>query len=485
MNLSTAKASRRVKEIGIKKASGANRKILTFQFLGESVLISLLSLILSICAVYLLLPPFNTITGKHLSLDFSIDHIMAFIGIALFSGLLAGSYPAFYLSGIDLVQALKGKITTALGEARARRGLVVFQFAISIVLIASVIIVYRQLEFIQLKNLGYERDHVIYFETDKPTNAFMSELKSIPGVVNAGAFFHNVTAGGDHGSISDIHWDGKDPDDKTGFVNLMVGYDLIETLGLEIVNGRAFSEDFPSENQVIFNEAAIQAMGLRGPIGKLVRIWGAEQQIVGVVKNFHFESLYEKVKPCFLFLIPIEHMPNIMVKIQVGTDKRTLAHLGKLFKHHNPGLSFDYKFLDQDYQLRYRSEQNIATISGYFAVIAILISCLGLFGLASFTTERRVKEIGIRKILGCSSLGIVYLLSGEFTKAVVTSIILALPLSYFIAKRWLESFAYRIALEWWFFAAAGITVLFIAWLTVGMQTFKAAGVNPSQSLRNE
>ena len=346
-------------------------------------------------------------------------------------------------------------------------------------------IVYKQIAFIQSKNLGYERDHVIYFNTEKTTDTFMSALKAVPGVLNAGAFFHNVTAGGDHGSISDIHWDGKDPADKTGFVNLMVGYDLIETLGLKMVDGRAFSKDFTSENQVIFNEAAIQAMGLKDPVGKSVRIWGEGQHIVGVVKNFHFESLYEKVKPCFLFLIPMDYMPNIMVKIQAETEMATLARLEEFFERHNPGLSFDYKFLDHDYQLRYKSEQNIATISGYFAGIAILISCLGLFGLASFTAERRVKEIGIRKILGCTNLSIIYLLSNEFTKIVITSIILALPLSYLVAKKWLENFEYRIELTWWFFAVAGILVLLIAWGTVGIQIFKTANVNPSKSLKSE
>ena len=484
MNLSTARASRRVKEIGVKKAAGAGRQTLTLQFLGESILISVLALVLAVIAVYLLLPLFNTVTEKHLVLSLNPNHITVFLVTTLITGLLAGSYPAFYLSKINLVQALKGRLDTVFGEVWARRGLVVFQFAISLVLIVSVMIAYWQIAFIQSKNLGYERDHVVHFDTEKPTDAFISELKSIPGVLNAGPFFHNLAAGAGHGTVSDIHWEGKASDDKTGFFNLMVGYGLIETLGLEITSGRAFSKDFASENQIIFNEAAIKAMGLKDPVGKPIRRWGQEYEIVGVVKNFHFESLHEKVKPCFLFLIPTTYMPNVMVKIKAGTERETLVRLEEFFKQHNPGLSFDYKFLDHDYQLQYKSEQNIATISGYFATIAILISCLGLFGLVSFTTERRIKEIGIRKILGCTDLGIIYLLSNEFTKIIMISITIALPLSYFITKNWLENFEYRIELAWWFFASSGVAVLLIAWATVGVQIFKTASINPSQSLRN-
>jgi ABC-type antimicrobial peptide transport system permease subunit len=485
MNLSTARASRRLKEVGIKKAIGAGRTALVYQYLGEALMVTFLSLLISIALVYLLLPAFNQITAKQLAINFSLDFVLTLLGIILFTGLVSGSYPALYLSGFNPAVVLKGKLMTSLGEMWARRGLVIFQFAMSVILIVSVLVVYKQIEFIRSKNLGYKRDNIVFFEMERQPEGrlqtFLSEVKESPGVVMASNFYHNLL--GDHGGLSDIEWEGKDPTLKIHYANIQVGYDLIETLGIEMTEGRTFSKDIPPERQIIFNEDAIEKMGLIDPVGKVIKLWGVEKQIMGVAKDFHFESLYEEIKPCFFQVDPEE--PNIMVKIQAGSEQGTLLQLEKLYHQFSPGLSFDYKFLDADYQALYVSEQRVGLLSRYFAMIAILISCLGLFGLAAFTAERRIKEIGIRKILGATDASIVNLLSADFTKMVLVSIVTALPVSYFIGMKWLESFAYRIDLEWWFFIGAGLTALFIAWITVGTQTLKASRVNPSECLRNE
>jgi ABC-type antimicrobial peptide transport system permease subunit len=485
MNLSTARASRRLKEIGIKKAIGAGRKSLALQYLGEAMLVTFLSLIVSIAMVYLLLPPFNTITTKHLSFQLDETMIFSLIGIVVVTSLLSGSYPALYLSGFNPVAVLKGKLETTIGEVWMRRGLVIFQFTLSIVLIASVLVVYKQIQFIQSKNLGYNRDNIISFEMEWKGEGsllpLLSEIGKIPGVINTSSYYHNLM--GDHGGTGDVHWEGKDANLKMNFANLEVGFDFIETVGIEMAEGASFSRDIRPDRQIIFNEDAIRKMGIKDPVGKTVRLWGEEKQIVGVVKDFNFESLYNDIQPCFL-QVYLE-LPNAIVKIKGGTEQATLEQLEKLYHKFSPGLPFEYRFLDAQYQSLYAAEQRVSVLARYFAGIAILISCLGLFGLAAFTAERRVKEIGIRKILGATDFGIAGLLSGDFTKMVLVAIGIALPVSYLVGSKWLESFAYRVALEWWFFIAAGSAALFVAWITVSLQTIKAARTNPSECLRNE
>jgi ABC-type antimicrobial peptide transport system permease subunit len=249
--------------------------------------------------------------------------------------------------------------------------------------------------------------------------------------------------------------------------------------------GRAFSKDFATDNtKIIFNEAAIAAMGLKDPVGKNVNLWGTDMEIVGIAKDFHFESLHENVKPLF-FKLDIPQTNTIMVKIGAGQTKKAISELHRLYQDFNPGFAFDYKFLDQDFQALYVAEQRVAILSRYFAGFAILISCLGLFGLAAFTAERRRKEIGVRKVLGASRFSIVYLLSSDFTKMVLVAICISLPLSYLIVKHWLNNFEYRIDLEWWYFVGAGLVALVIAWLTVSTQAVRAASVNPAHSLKDE
>jgi hypothetical protein len=345
-------------------------------------------------------------------------------------------------------------------------------------------VVSEQMEFIQNKNLGYKKDNIIVVEMEgtpiEKLQTFHAELKKIPGVISAGSFYHDLS--GKHGSI-ELSWEGKTPDQHTDFANLEVGYDFIETMNIEFKEGRSFTQDENSKNEIILNEAAIRFMGLKDPIGKTIKFWGYERQIVGIAKDFNFESLHEEVKPVFFQVYPA--MFNYVIKIEGGRERETIGRIEKLCDTFSSGYPFDYKFLDETYQALYVSEQRVSILSRYFAGIAILISCLGLFALAAFTAEKRLKEIGIRKVLGSSEAGIVYLLSADFTKIVLTSIVIALPLSYFIARYWLDTFAFRIPLKWYYFSGTGAIALIIAWVTIGGNTIKAARVNPVKCLKIE
>jgi putative ABC transport system permease protein len=487
MNLSTAKASRRLKDVGIKKALGAGRKMLILQYLGESTLMTLISLIIAVVITLLLLPQFNLITGKQLRFSPGPGLIMFTLAIVLLTGLIAGSYPAIYLSGFSPVAVLKGKIHTSISELWARKGLVIFQFMLSVILIVSVLVVYKQIEYVQGNNAGYNKDNIIYFGKEgrisESQENFLSELKNIPGVINASSINENIV--GTLNTTDGLSWQGKNPKENPSFSDVGVNYDMIETLGIKMKEGRSFSKTFDTDTSaIIFNEAAIDVMELKNPVGQNIVLWGRTRHIIGVTKNFHFQSFHETVKP-LLFRLAQGESTKIMVKIAAGKERETIGRLEDFYHTYNPGYIMDYKFLDQDYQEQYAAETRVAILSRYFACFAILISCLGLFGMVSFTAERRIKEIGIRKVLGSSSFGIVLLLSKDFTRMVIISILIALPISYVIVKNWLNSFAYRIGLEPWFFLEAGLLTLLIAWLTICVQTIKAANTNPIQCLRDE
>ena len=488
MNLSTARASRRFKEIGIKKSVGAKRSTLTIQYLEESLMMGLISLFTAVLLVTLILPQFSQFTGKQLNLGVNVVLILSFLGITLFTGLIAGSYPALYLSGFNPVKILKGKVSTSPASLWVRKGLVVFQFAISVILIVSVLVVYRQVEYIQSKNLGYEKDNVITFSSknlqQQDHETFFSEIGKIPGVLHVSAMSGGLISG-DHNRTPGLSWSGQTPGEEVEFTDLPVDFNFFETMGMKIAGGRSFSRKFSSDSStIILNQTAIKSMGLTDPVGQTINLWGEDKQIIGIVEDFHFESLYTEIKPCFFRLSPT-NVSNILVRINGGVERETLAQLQEFYQDHNLGLTLEYQFLDESYQRLYASEQRVSMLSQYFAGITILISCLGLFGLAAFTAERRLKEIGIRKILGASDFGIVRLLSGDFTKIVLVAISIALPISYFVAQRWLQDFAFSIDLEWWYFAGAGGVALLIAWLSVSFQTIKAARVNPVECLKDE
>ena len=489
MNLSTAKASRRIKEVGIKKAVGAGRNSLMLYYLGESILISYISMTLAVLLVDVFMEQFNNITGKQLSLHLDGGLVLTLAGIGLVTGILAGSYPAVYISGFAPAAVLKGKLNTSLGELWARKGLVVFQFALSVILIVSVLIVYKQIEYVQSANLGYERENILYLYREGKVNDFqtmetlISEFKRVPGVINVSSSSHNLT--GHNSGTWGLTWEGKDPEDKTEFENFTVNYDMMETLGIQMEAGRMFSRNYPADTaKLIITRKGIDFMGIKNPIGAKVNLWGRDMQIIGIAKDFHYESLHENIKPVFFRLGP-DDTNLIMVKVASKQQAAVIEQLRTLYTTVNPGFAFDYKFLDAQYQSQYIAEQRVSILSRYFAGLAILISCLGLFGLAAFTAERRVKEIGIRKVLGSSELGIVYLLSSEFTKTVFLSIVIALPVSYLLCQYWLQGFAFRIPLKIAYFLFAGLAAILIAWITVGIQALKAAKLNPVKCLKEE
>jgi putative ABC transport system permease protein len=492
MNLSTARASRRAKEVGLKKAIGANRGSLLAQYLGESLVVSLISMLVAIAIVYLFLPVFNDITYKEIQLQMNLEMLLAAITIIGVTGLIAGSYPALYLSSFNAVTVLKGEVKGTLGELWARRGLVVFQFTLSIILIVSILVIYMQIDFVKNKNLGYNNDNLIYFDAvgkvETNMDAFLSELKKIPHVSNASSVWHNLVDQGTN--TSDLSWEGKNASDDILFELVIVNYDMLETMSVKLAEGRFFDRALHDDTtRVIFNEAAIKAMGLNNPLGKTVSLGGElDLEIVGVVKDFHFESMHSEISPLFFMIFPENkwNIPaKIMARIEVGKEKETIAAFAELHNKFNPGFTFDFKFLDERYAQLYSSETQVASLTKYFTIFAVLISCLGLFGLATFTAERRIKEIGIRKVMGSTATNIVYLLTKDFTKMVALAILIGIPVSYYIVDTWLQRFAYRIELQYWFFVASGVVALMVAWLTVGYQAVRSANSNPAECLRDE
>ena len=487
INLSTANASKRLKEIGIKKAMGSKRKELVTQYLVESLLMTSISAILALLIVALLLPQFNELAAKKMTLGFEPVHLLIFAVIFLITGFLAGSYPAFYLSGLKTISTLHGKLNTSFGEIFARRGLVIFQFALSTVLIFSVLIVYKQMEYTQNKNLGYNKDNLVYFEINgkirQNPDAFISALEQLDGVKSASSISTNIVGG--QNTTTRLTWPGKTPDEQEVFQIRPVNFNMIEIFDIGILKGRSFSRDYGAEeSKIIFNQTAIKAMGLQNPIGTKVSWENTDFEIVGVTEDFHFASLHEEIKPLFFILRP-EWTHTVMVKIQAGREKIALVNLQNFYEKYSPETVFDYKFLDQTYAAQYAAEMRVSTLSKYFAGIAILISCLGLFGLATFNAERRKKEISIRKVHGQSAAQILLMLSGEFAKPVLLSVMIATPVAFLLARDWLSGFAYHIPLHTWYFMAAGFTVLSVAMLTVGSQAIKAANNNPVNGLRDE
>jgi len=485
MNLSTARASKRMKEIGVKKVLGANRRTLIIQFLGESIAMTCISLGIAFLILIFILPQFNIITGKELSLDFNLEFIASIIILVILTGFLAGSYPAFYLSRFKPASTLKGKLTPLTGEVWARKGLVVFQFSLSVIFILGVFVIRDQMNYLMQKNLGYERDNVITFQiqsnNDKP-EVFLSELKKIPAVQEVS--FMNGSPLIRYDNQAGYYWGRELSDKAILFDSPRIGYDVIETLGIKIKEGRSFSKEFQDDHhRIVINESAAELMNLENPIGTIIDHGDNKKEIIGVVEDFQYGSLHKKVTP--LILRFRSHGRDVLLKMKTGTEKSAIAQIQKRYQEFQPGYPFDFSFLDADYEKLYKAEDRMSVLSNYFALLALLISCLGLFGLATFTAENRVKEIGIRKILGSSVFGIVKMLSSEFAKMVAIAIGIALPIGYLASSFWLEGFAHSIALKWWFFALAGLCTLFIALLTIGWQSYKSASANPVKSLRTE
>ena len=486
MNLSTAKASRRMKEVGIKKVMGASRSSLVFQYMGESMLMAFASLLIAMLLVAMLLPAFKEITGKNINFQLNEGLVISAICITFITGVLAGSYPALYLSGFKPISILKGSLSIASGESWIRKGLVVFQFSISVMLIVSVLVVYQQMKLIQTTNLGYDKNNIIRFSNDgnlkKDVSQFIAELKNIPGVIIASSVNGDLMGNYSHAG-GGISWEGKDPNLGIEYYGNDIDDNFFETMGLQIAEGRTFSKKFADSSSVIFNQSAIAAMGLKNPVGKMVSLWGENKQIIGVVKDYHFESLYKKIGPAFFTFS--QNNGTTVVKVKAGREQQTIARIKQVYNKYNSGLDFSYAFLDDDYNALYASEQRVALLSRYFAGVAILISCLGLFGLAAFTAQKRQKEIGIRKVIGASVSNVVAMLSKDFLVLVCLALLIAMPLSWWAANEWLKSFAYRISISPAVFFTTGVSVMLITLLTISFQSIKAAIANPVKSLRTE
>ncbi|WP_341838778.1 ABC transporter permease [Chitinophaga caseinilytica] len=488
MNLSTAKASRRMKEIGIKKAMGAGRHKLIFQFIGESLVMSFAALFIALLLVALFLPQFDRIAGRAVAIHFSWQLVLAVLGITMAVGIVAGSYPAFYLSRFGVASILRAKSGGGQGESWVRKGLVAFQFTVSIIFIVGAMVLYQQLQFVQNKQPGFDKDNVIYFEMEgrvaERTDAFLSELKTIPGVVNASTVQQNIIMPAFLPGPG-VQWDGKNADDRIRFHKMPVNYDALETLGIEMAQGRTFSKNFGTDSTgVILNQAAIKMMGITDPVGKTIYLDNNPRTIIGVTKDFHYNSMHEQVQP-FLFSLQPQATALVMVRMKKHDQPATISRMSEFYGRFNPGYTLNFNYMDTAYQQQYTLEKLVATLSRYFTVLAIVISCLGLLGLAAFSVERRVKEIGIRKVLGASNGNIFYVLSAGFTKVVLLSIAVSIPISYLLMKNWLNGFAYRIALTPLYFMAAAIIALLAAWFTIGVQTAKAARANPLHCLKDE
>lgn len=488
MNLSTARASKRAHEVGVRKAIGADRQTLIRQFIGESLLITLFSMILAYVLVLVLLPQFNFITDKNIVLELTPQILMFSTVTVIVTGLMAGSYPALYLTHFNPVKVLKGEIKSSAGELWARKGLVIFQFTITIILIVGVIVIHKQTQYAFTKNLGYNQDNVVFFGQEgtiqEKREAFFTELRKVPGISSAAGTSHTMLH--QMNNTSGLDWRTKQPEERILFENIRVDYEFQKTMGMELVTGRWFDQQYGADStKIVMNEAAVKVMGFtpEEAVGETIKLWDEyDLQIIGVLKDFHYQSIHREVAPAFFWL---GNTWNVAVRLEAGKEVLAMTKVQELFETFCPGFIFEYEFLDQSYQELYESETRIGTLSSYFAGFAILISCLGLFGLATFTAERRLKEIGIRKVLGASVTNIVMMLSKDFTRLVGISILIAIPISYYFMDKWLESFAYKIDLNFWIFLSTSLISLMIAWLTVSSQALRAANVNPSKCLKDE
>ncbi|WP_259068580.1 ABC transporter permease [Mucilaginibacter sp. X4EP1] len=490
MNLTTARSVKRAKEIGVRKAIGAVKSVLAWQFIGESLLLTGIAVVVSLVLLVALLPLFNQITQKQIELPF--DQSMFWVklmGITLITGLVSGSYPALFLSSFNPVKVLKGTLKLDSGTVIFRKGLVVFQFVLSIILIIGTIVVSRQINYIQSINLGFDKENMVYIPLEGNLNAQYQVLKNealqMPGIqsiTRTDCTPTNITP-----STIGAHWVGKDPNLKISFNNTSVGYDYISTMRLKMVAGRDFSKDNATDSAgYIINETALKRIGYTDPIGKPFDQWGNKGVIIGIVKDFHFNSLHEQIKPLILrFGEKDSDGGYLLLRTQPGKTKAALASMATICKQLNPNFQFSYTFSDEEYNKLYDNEQIVSKLSDAFAFLAIFISCLGLLGLAMFTAEQRIKEIGIRKVLGASVSSLFALLSSEFLWLVVIALIIAAPIAWYAMNAWLLSFAYSEPIQLWVFALAGGLIILIALATVSLQSIRAALVNPIKSLRSE
>ncbi len=491
MSLATARSTQRAMEVGLRKVVGASRTSLYGQFMGESILLSFCASCMALIMVHLVLPYFNQLAEKDMVLSYSFLFIIGLTGIALFTSLFAGSYPALVLSALKPVQILKRSRQKTMERSWGfRRILVTLQFSLSIFLIIGVVFIYKQMQFIQNKNLGFHKENIICMRMDGNINknykALKDELLKNPHIINMAR--SNATPEAKQSSISGhlIRWEGKqDRQELAGIHLLGVDYDFMETYGISMAEGRFFDENFSTDwgKSVILNETAIQAMGINSPVGKQLYLGKDTCTIVGVIKDFHFRSLHHQLEP--LLIVMNWSLSHISIRLKGKKIQETLQFIKRTLKKIIPGSSFLYEFFDERLQSQYKGERRMEKLVRSMALLAILISCLGLFGLASFTTQQRTKEIGIRKVLGASVGKVILLLTSEFSKWVIAANLIAWPMAYWSITKWLQGFAYRAPIEFHIFLISAAMVLLLALLTVSYQSFKAARTNPVESLKYE
>lgn len=495
MNLATARSAARAREVGIRKIVGSTKGLLIRQFLFESLITSLISVVVAATWVQLLLPVFNRLTQKQLAIHYLQDpfNLVFLLAIGLFVGLLAGLYPAFVLSSFRPATILKGRFTTSRSGTRMRNALVVLQFAISIICIAMTILVYRQMDFMQKKDLGFDKENMVVIERaytlQNRGEAFKQELHTLPGVVNATGSGTIFTGRGYFGIMFQA---GGDPEPKTTR-GINIDEDFIDTMGLEIVQGRGFSREFNETRSLIINETTIKEFGWTEPVGMKVQYLGGEGEptgeytIIGVVKDFHYNSLHSPINSFVLLGLPQDQriLANMQIKIKPDNIGETLGAIEQKWKEFNPQEPFSYYFLDDKLEEMYGNEKTSGQIFSLFSLLAIVIACIGLFGLSAYMAELRTKEIGIRKVLGSTASKIVVLLSKDFAKLVALAFVIAVPISYYAMTRWLQNFAFRSSVHVWIFLLAGMAAVFIAQLTISFQALRAANTDPADALRFE
>jgi ABC-type antimicrobial peptide transport system permease subunit len=488
-NLATARSEKRAKEVGIRKVVGSSRQSLVFQFLGESNLLALLALVLAAALVSLLLPWFNVLTGKALAIPLgNVTYWLVGLGIAVFAGLLAGLYPAFYLSSFRPVRVLKSTLQVGKKASLPRKILVNLQFTFSIILIIGVIVINKQLQHSRNRPVGYDRNNLLMLdmtaELRKNYEVFRQDLLDA-GVATAVTYTSSAMTQISN-NIDDMGWTGKRPSQKVVVVPIAADYDFVPTFAVKITRGRGFSRSLSTDSSaVLLNEAAVKAMGLTDPLNQQIKFSGKQWNIVGVMQDVVMDSPYEKPGPVAVFN---GHDWKFKVNIRLKTSmnvQTALARTGRIFIRHSPSYPFDYQFVDDEYNKKFAAEVRIGHLANAFAGLAIFISCLGLFGLAAYTAERRTKEIGIRKILGASLTDVVGLLSREYLGLVALSLLIASPLAWYFLDNWLRNYEYRTTIDWWIFALAGLFTVAVALLTVSFQSIRAALANPAKSLRSE
>jgi len=489
MNLSTAHSEQRGKEVGVLKVMGAGKRGLIGKFIGESVFMSFLAAILAVAIVHAIIPFYNDLVQKQLSVNLLNPlHLASLSGIGIIAGLVAGSYPAFYLSSFNPIKVLKGiKLKNSTSVVFIRKGLVVTQFAASVVLIISTIIVYRQVQHIKNRDLGYSSDNLIYMDLQGNMKDHFGEIKNsliATGYVeNAATSLHDALHVYSYGD--GFTWQGKNPNAKLPIHSNVVSSEYLSTMHMKLAEGRDFYAGNIDSNRVIINESMAQLMGKEGRIGSIITAGTYKLTIVGIIKDFIYNDVYGSSAPVILInggysatVMAVRYKPNVNLS-------QALEKTGDVMKEDNPGFPFEYHFADKDFEAMFSSETLIGKLAGVFAVLAIFISCLGLFGLAAYTAERRTKEIGIRKVLGASVAGLTGLLAKEFLQLVTVSCIIAFPVAWWFMNSWLQGYAYRTTIQWWMFALAGSLSLLIALITVSFQAIKAAVANPVKSLRTE